>query len=185
MIPSVITEVLAFTQNDTSVVILTSSDYVELTRVAVFSGPDASVARADQNSPIKQFVCQTLFRVLMSGNATDFIALAYALAMYAAIPDTLNCARNERVRTEVDGPIRRDPMAKLTKTSVFKEQPTRPETTMDKTTRVVRKMVDDEAEERLAKLTRLRNARLEREANTPPKEVAVKRTARAKAAPKG
>ncbi len=76
-------------------------------------------------------------------------------------------------------------MAKLTKTSVFKEQPTRPETTMDKTTRVVRKMVDDEAEERLAKLTRLRNARLEREANTPPKEVAVKRTARAKAAPKG
>lgn len=75
-------------------------------------------------------------------------------------------------------------MAKLTKTSVFKEQPTRPETTMDKTTRVVRKIVDDEAEERLAKLTRLRNARLEREANTPPKDIGAKRSTRAKAAPK-
>lgn len=75
-------------------------------------------------------------------------------------------------------------MAKLTKTSLFKEQTTRPETTMDKTTRVVRKMVDDEAEQRLAKLTRLRNARLEREANTPPQEIAAKRTTRAKAAPK-
>ena len=39
---------------------------------------------------------------------------------------------------------------------------------MDKTTRVVRKMVDEDAEERQAKITRLRNARLERDANTPP-----------------
>ncbi|MBS8271628.1 hypothetical protein DYI26_23435, partial [Halomonas litopenaei] len=53
----------------------------------------------------RQFVCQTLFRVLMSGNTTDFIALAYALAMYTAIPDTLSCAINEPARTEVDDPI--------------------------------------------------------------------------------
>jgi hypothetical protein len=104
--------------------------------------------------------------------------------MYPTIPDTLSCARNEPARTEVDDPSRRNPMAKLTKTSVFKEHTTRPETTMDKTTRVVRKMVDDEAEQRLAKLTRLRNARLEREANTPPKDIRAKRTTRAKVAPK-
>ncbi|MDO6729206.1 hypothetical protein Q4577_04195 [Marinovum sp. 2_MG-2023] len=38
---------------------------------------------------------------------------------------------------------------------------------MEKTTRVVRQMVDEEAEQRHAKNSRLRNARLEREANTP------------------
>lgn len=71
-------------------------------------------------------------------------------------------------------------MAKLTKSSLFKPHNPKPETTMDKTTRVVRKLADEDAEKRLAKMTRLRNARLEREANTPPTEVVVKR----KAAPK-
>ena len=55
-------------------------------------------------------------------------------------------------------------MAKLTKKNVFKACDAKPETKMDKTTRVVRKMVDEDAEERQAKITRLRNARLEREA---------------------
>ncbi len=60
-------------------------------------------------------------------------------------------------------------MAKLTKTSVFKAQGPKVETQMDKTTRVVRKMADEEAEQRQVKIDRLRNARLEREANTPAK----------------
>ncbi len=58
-------------------------------------------------------------------------------------------------------------MAKLTKSSVFKEQPTRPETPLEKTTRIVKTMVDDEAKQRHVKNTRLRNARLERDAHTP------------------
>ena len=64
-------------------------------------------------------------------------------------------------------------MAKLTKKNVFKSYDAKPETPMDKTTRVVRKMVDEDAEERQAKITRLRNARLEREANTPPETTAT------------
>lgn len=59
-------------------------------------------------------------------------------------------------------------MAKLTKKNVFKAYDVKPEDKMDKTTRVVRRMVDGDAEERQAKTTRLRNARLEKEANTPP-----------------
>ncbi|MBI1495456.1 hypothetical protein [Halocynthiibacter styelae] len=59
-------------------------------------------------------------------------------------------------------------MVKLTKKNVFKAYDAKPETPMDKTTRIVRTMVDEEAEERQAKITRLRKARLEREANTPP-----------------
>lgn len=59
-------------------------------------------------------------------------------------------------------------MAKHTKKSVFKEHFPRSETPMDKTTRVARQMVEDEAEQRRFKMTRLRKARLEREANTPP-----------------
>ena len=59
-------------------------------------------------------------------------------------------------------------MAKLTKKNVFKACDAKPEDKMDKTTRVVRRMVDDDAEERQAKTTRLRNARLEKDANTPP-----------------
>lgn len=59
-----------------------------------------------------------------------------------------------------------DHLAKLTKTSVFKAQGSKAETPLDKTTRIVRKMVAEEAEQRQAKNDRLRNARLEREANT-------------------
>ncbi|UWR00278.1 hypothetical protein K3729_05755 [Rhodobacteraceae bacterium S2214] len=66
-------------------------------------------------------------------------------------------------------------MAKLTKTDVFKAYDSKPETPMDKTTRVVRKMVDEDAEKRQAKITRLRNARLEREANRPPETTAKTR----------
>ncbi|WP_084355200.1 hypothetical protein [Primorskyibacter flagellatus] len=60
-------------------------------------------------------------------------------------------------------------MAKPTKTSVFKAQGPNAETPMDKTSRIVRKMVDEESEQRQVKMDRLRSARLEREANTPAK----------------
>ena len=60
-------------------------------------------------------------------------------------------------------------MAKLTKTNLFKPQDQRAETPMDKTTRIVRKMTEEQAEKRQAKNDRLRRARLEREANTPTK----------------
>ncbi|SDZ57185.1 hypothetical protein SAMN05444004_12317 [Jannaschia faecimaris] len=52
-------------------------------------------------------------------------------------------------------------MAKLTKTSLFKAKGSKAETSMDKTTRIVRKMVDEDAEKRRVKMDRLRNARLE------------------------
>lgn len=58
-------------------------------------------------------------------------------------------------------------MAKLTKNTAFKVSVPKPETAMDKTTRVVKTMIDDEAEKRRIKMARLRTARLEREANTP------------------
>lgn len=64
-------------------------------------------------------------------------------------------------------------MAKPTKTNVFKAYDSKPETPMDKTTRVVRKMVNEDAEKRQAKIARLRNARLEREANAPPETKAT------------
>ena len=75
-------------------------------------------------------------------------------------------------------------MTKLTKNNLFKVYDSKPETAMDKTTRVVRKMVDEETEQRDAKNSRLRNARLEREANTPPvtKNSAVSKSRRSKAA---
>jgi hypothetical protein len=60
-------------------------------------------------------------------------------------------------------------LAKPKKSSVFKTQVPKAETPMDKTTRIVRKMVEEEAELRQTKIDRLRNARLEREANTPKK----------------
>ncbi|MHA6324906.1 hypothetical protein [Roseivivax sp. CAU 1753] len=64
-------------------------------------------------------------------------------------------------------------MTKLTKSNLFKVYGSKPETPMDKTTRVVRQMVDEEAEQRQAKNSRLRNARLEREANTPSETTAT------------
>ncbi|MFY0616952.1 hypothetical protein [Shimia sp.] len=60
-------------------------------------------------------------------------------------------------------------MVRRTKASVFKAQSPKAETPMDKTTRIVRKMVEDEAEQRQAKNNRLRKARLEREASLPNK----------------
>lgn len=72
-------------------------------------------------------------------------------------------------------------MTKRTKKTVFKESFLNRETPMDKTSRVVRKIIDDEAEQRQVKLDRLRNARLEREASTPNKAVAG---AKKKASPK-
>lgn len=57
-------------------------------------------------------------------------------------------------------------MAKLTKLTAFKAHVPKPETAMDKTTRIVKKIADEEAEKRLVKMNRLRSARLERSANT-------------------
>jgi hypothetical protein len=49
---------------------------------------------------------------------------------------------------------------------VFKTQTPKAETSLDKTSRIVRNMAEEEAEQRKAKNDRLRNARLEREAST-------------------
>lgn len=74
-------------------------------------------------------------------------------------------------------------MAKLTKDSLFRDVPTRPETNLEKTTRIVREITEGEAEKRQIKMARLRTARLEREANTPAKPAATPATkARKKAA---
>jgi hypothetical protein len=75
-------------------------------------------------------------------------------------------------------------MAKLTKDTVFKTSIPVSETAMDKTTRIVREIMDNEAEQRQAKMARLRNARLEREANTPAKSVGTAAKTRKKAAAK-
>lgn len=56
-------------------------------------------------------------------------------------------------------------MTKLTKTTVFKASTPRAETTLDKTTRAVRLILDGEKEQRESKTARLRKARLEREAS--------------------
>lgn len=55
-------------------------------------------------------------------------------------------------------------MAKLTKDTLFKAPQPRAETVMDKTTRVVREMLDTETEQREAKTQRLRKTRLEHDA---------------------
>jgi len=75
-------------------------------------------------------------------------------------------------------------LTELTKNNLFKLYESKPETAMDKTTRVVRQMVDEEAEQRQTKISRLRNARLERKANTPPvtKASAASKSRRTKAA---
>ena len=69
-------------------------------------------------------------------------------------------------------------MAKLTKESVFKMSPPASETAMDKTTRIVREIIDGEAEQRRAKMARLRKARLEHEAKTPDASVAVRKSSK-------
>lgn len=72
-------------------------------------------------------------------------------------------------------------MAKLTKTSVFKAQPAKSETAMEKTTRIARQMIEADSEKRQTKNDRLRKARLEREAGGAPQ---VKEVARKKRTPK-
>lgn len=74
-------------------------------------------------------------------------------------------------------------MARLTKETVFKASTPKSETAMDKTTRIVREITEGEAEQRHIKMARLRNARLERDANTPAKSAAPTKT-RKKAAAK-
>ena len=72
---------------------------------------------------------------------------------------------------------------KLTKETAFKAQPPRSETAMEKTSRIVRGMIDDEAEKRQIKMQRLRTARLEREANTPDEPVKTPATKARKKTP--
>ena len=69
-------------------------------------------------------------------------------------------------------------MPKLTKNTAFKDYVPKPETPMDKTTRIVRRLIDEETEQRQVKIARLRNARLEREAMTPAKVIAQERKTR-------
>ena len=73
-------------------------------------------------------------------------------------------------------------MAKLTKTTLFKDSKPRAETLMDKVTRVAREIIDDETEERQRKTDRLRKARLEREAGTPEEAPPAKTKTRKKPA---
>lgn len=55
-------------------------------------------------------------------------------------------------------------MTSLNKTTLFKVSVPRAETQMDKTSRAVREILDDETDLRSAKTDRLRKARIEREA---------------------
>ena len=57
-------------------------------------------------------------------------------------------------------------MAKLVKKAVFAPVGARKETSLDKTTRIARKITEDETEARQAKIKRLRNARIEYQAET-------------------
>lgn len=56
-------------------------------------------------------------------------------------------------------------MAKLTTDKIFTFAKAAKETALDKTTRIVRQMTEDEAEKRQIKTKQLRLARLEKEAN--------------------
>ena len=57
-------------------------------------------------------------------------------------------------------------MANLAKTTVFTSDTSRKETPLDKTTRIVRRITEDEAEVRHQKTDRLRKARFESQADT-------------------
>ncbi len=65
-------------------------------------------------------------------------------------------------------------MKKLTKSSIFKPSSPRAETPIDKTTRAAREILDGEMETRQIKTSRLRKARLEREASPAAKIIAPK-----------
>ena len=73
-------------------------------------------------------------------------------------------------------------MVKLTKESRFKAQGPNAETKIEKTTRIARTLLQEEAEQRQTKNDQLRNARLEREANTPAKVARGRKTSSSKAA---
>ncbi len=60
-------------------------------------------------------------------------------------------------------------MVKPTTKKTAKASLPKAETAMEKTTRIVRKIADEEAEQKQIKTARLRKARLERDANTPTK----------------
>lgn len=76
-------------------------------------------------------------------------------------------------------------MPKPSKDSLLKSFKPIAETTMDKTTRIVREITDGQAEERQVKMARLRKARLERDAKTPQQPASTgRRGARSKTAPK-
>lgn len=64
-------------------------------------------------------------------------------------------------------------MAKLTKETAFKPAKPRNESVMDKTSRAVKEILDEETTQRETRTARLRKARLEREAGTPPASVDV------------
>ena len=57
-------------------------------------------------------------------------------------------------------------MAKLLKTTVFSSDTSPKETSLDKTTRIMRRITQDEAEVRHQKTARLRKAQFESEANS-------------------
>jgi len=78
-------------------------------------------------------------------------------------------------------------MTKLTKTTLLNTTKPRAETLMDKTTRVVREILDEETAQRQIRTLRLRKARLEREAVAPVEKITstpggAPKKARAKAA---
>lgn len=60
-------------------------------------------------------------------------------------------------------------MEKITKSSLFNLENFTRETRMDKTTRIVKIMLEVDEEKRRIKLMRLRKARMERDVNTPKK----------------
>ena len=65
-------------------------------------------------------------------------------------------------------------MLGLANDTIFKVSKTVAETNLNKTTRIVREITEDEAEKRQIKSACLRTARLEREANTPAKPEATR-----------
>src|SRR6056297_1421480 len=84
---------------------------------------------------------------------------------------TLACS-GQRVLWEATRPRLHNPqgetkMAKLTKATLFKPAKSGPESVMDKTSRVVREIQDEETNAREARTSRLRKARLERENGKP------------------
>ena len=64
-------------------------------------------------------------------------------------------------------------MAKLAKTTLFTSAEAPKETALDKTTRIVRRMNDEDAERRHLKAARLRNDRFKKEAGEPVETIAA------------